>query len=287
MRKTFKIILLLAVVATTACRQLNPFSEGEVIARVGDKRLYLSDVAVLHQDGLTPQDSLMILESYVDQWVRTQLKVQEAERLFSANSSDIDAMVEDYRNSLLSHRLDQYYVDNRLDTLYTEEEINAYYEEHKADFVLDRPIVKGVIVKLPSRYNQQANLKTLMAGTGDRYHDFLDISTKNNFQVTEFDTWTDFGDFISSLPASRTQNYEDLLRQNGVQEMRDGNDVYFFLIRESLAVGDISPLERVEEMIKRIIFVQRRQEVIRAYEDSIYSAGMNDKLVEIKIKPQT
>ena len=81
--------------------------------------------------GLTGDDSVAFAELYVRKWIGKQLKLSEAEQLFSASADDIEAKVEAYRQSLLIRKLDQFYVDERIDTTFTEEDIAAYYNAHK------------------------------------------------------------------------------------------------------------------------------------------------------------
>lgn len=287
MRKLFRITVLFActALAGVSCRQINTLFEEETVARVGDAKLYMSEVRTIFTPGLTPQDSLKLLERYVDAWVKRQLKIQKAEELFPEAAPDVERMVEDYRSSLLSFRLDQYYVDARIDTVMTAGDVEAYYNDHRADFTLDRAIVKGVIVKLPDNHRQKAHIRELMAGSGEKYQDFIDLSRKNGFVVQEVSSWTDFADFLNMLPTSKLRDYDGMLAKTGVQEMKDGAELYYVLITAHRKAGEISPVERVGETIRRVLFNQRRQEIIRNYEDSIYNAAVATKNVEIKIRP--
>ncbi len=283
MRGIPKISVVCLGLVLAGCSRLNPFTDHTVLARVGEKELLVMDLGPAFASDLTPQDSIKLLESYVDMWVKKQLKVQEAERLFSASSADIEQMVEDYRNSLLSHKLDQYYVDNLLDTAFTAKEITDYYNEHKADFVLDRMIVKGSIVELPAVYRQRQKLKDLMGGSGEKEQDFVDMCQKNDFQLSEFTEWTDYGDFISHLPVEKMRDRKDPIPVGQVQEISYGDQVYLVYVSECRKAGDTIPMERVKEVVKRVIFNQRRQEIVRNYEDSIYRSALENHVAEINI----
>ena len=68
---------------------------------MGDSKLFAYDVSTIFTPGLSAEDSLKLLESYVDQWVKKQLKIEEAERMFEESQEDIDRLVQEYRNSLL------------------------------------------------------------------------------------------------------------------------------------------------------------------------------------------
>ena len=147
----------------------------------------MRDVESVVPKGVTGEDSAAFMKVYIDRWVRKQLKLQEAEILFSASADDIDKMVEEYRQALLIRKLDQHYVDRSIDTTFTENEIAAYYNAHKADFRLDRTLVKGRIVQFGEGYRQARKLRELMGTKSEaRQQDFRDICAKNDFTVTDF-----------------------------------------------------------------------------------------------------
>ena len=144
-----KITVAAGALLLAGCREMpRYFSGDETVARAGGRELRMRDVRRVIPQGLTGGDSAAYVKMYVDRWVRKQLKLQEAEILFSESAGDIDRMVEEYRQALLIRKLDQHYVDRSVDTVFTDDEIAAYYNAHKADFRLDRPIVKGRIVRL-------------------------------------------------------------------------------------------------------------------------------------------
>ena len=266
------------------CRELPRYFAGDaMLARVGDRELRLRDVQSVVPQGLTGDDSAAFMQVYVDRWVRKQLKLQEADVLFSASAHDIDRMVEEYRQALLIRKLDQYYVDRRVDTTFTEQEIASYYESHKGDFRLDRTIVKGRIVRFDLGYRQAAKLKTAMASSSEaQQRDFRDICTKNDFQVSDFrEQWIDFPEFLSYLPTLRSQNYDSVLGTTAVQEMRDGHSRYYFQILEVRREGEPIPLERLRPTIRRILFNRRQSEIIRRHEEELDAQAREDGDVRI------
>lgn len=266
------------------CRELPRYFAGDaMLARVCDRELRLRDVQSVVPQGLTGDDSAAFMQVYVDRWVRKQLKLQEADVLFSASAHDIDRMVEEYRQALLIRKLDQYYVDRRVDTTFTEQEIASYYESHKGDFRLDRTIVKGRIVRIPESYRQAARLKTLMASPSPaRQQDFSDLCEKNSFEVNDFrEQWIDFAEFLSYLPTRRSQSYDQLLASNAVQEMRDSYSHYYFRIDAVRREGETIPLERLRGTIRRILFNQRQTDVIRRHEEELYTRAVEEGDVRI------
>lgn len=279
-----KIAAVAAVLSLAGCRELPRYFTGdETLARVGKRELHASDVRSVVPQGVEGEDSAAFVKVYVDRWVRKQLKLREAEVLFSASEADIDRMVEEYRQALLIRRLDQEYVDRSIDTVFTDEEIAAYYNAHKSDFRLDRPLVKGRIVRFTEGYRQARKLRTLMESPGaQQQRDFRDICEKNDFTVTDFrDQWVDFPEFLSYLPALQSQNYDPVLASTAVQEMRDSKSHYYYQIDAVRREGEPIPPERLRSTIRRILFNQRQNEIIRTHEEELYARGTENGEVKI------
>ena len=277
MTRFLKISLLFALVLIMgACRELPlPFEYDRVVAQVGDKKLRESDVQSIYAQAETTEDSVALLEIYVDRWVKNELKLRAAENLFRDSEEAIEAMVAEYRNSLLTRRLDQYYVDQELDTLFTDAQIEEYYNRHPSDFRLDRTIVRGRQMRVPSTFRQVNKLREVMRSTSEeKLQDWRDMCQKNGLEVQEYNSWTDYSEFLSTLPTLRGRKYEELLTVGQLQEMRDDDGRYYFVITEIRRTGDAAPLERVRETIRRILFNQRQSEIIRAHEELIYSEAL-------------
>ncbi len=269
--------------ALVGCQELPAYLAGDrVVAKAGGRELHHSDLRSAVPKGVTGDDSVSFAEVYIDRWTRKQLKLKEAEELFSDSAQDIEKMVEEYRQSLLIRKVDQYYVDRSVDTAFTDDDIAAYYKAHPADFRLDRTVVKGRVLRFAETYRQARKLRELMASpVPARQKDFVDICAKHDFALTEFDQWVDYADFLSYLPTLRSANYDANLGIRSVQQMRDGSSYYYFQIDEVLRPGDPVPLERVRDQIRRILFNQRQSEVIRAHEEELYSRAEADGEVKI------
>lgn len=279
-----KIAVVAAALFLAGCQELpGYFASDTTLARAGGNELRMRDVESVVPKGVTGEDSAAFMKVYVGRWVRKQLKLQEAEILFSSSADDIDKMVEEYRQALLIRKLDQHYVDRSIDTTFTDSEITAYYNAHKADFRLDRTLVKGRIVQFGEGYRQARKLRELMGAKSEaQQQDFRDICAKNDFTVTDFrDQWVDFPEFLSYLPTLRSQSYDSVLSSTAVQEMRDIRSHYYFQIDAVRREGEPIPLERLRGTIRRILFNQRQSEIIRNYEEELFNRATENGEVKI------
>lgn len=276
MPRLFIYALLLAL-TVSSCRLLN--EKDEEVARVGDKVLMLSELKAATAEASGP-DSLLVVENYIDEWVRREVKLREATRLVGDEMDEIDRMVENYRHSLLIGRMEQTYLKGRLDTLITDSVVRAYYDAHRDEFVMDRTIVQGRIARIPDTYRQSVKLYNLMgSSSSDSQKDFLDLCEKNNFELNTFDNWVDFSEFLSYLPVRRDKNYDYLLAKRTIQEMADAENKYFIEIDAVLKKGEPAPFERVEENVRRLLYGRQRGEILQTYNDSIYNAAKQGDII--------
>ena len=255
---------------------------------MGHRTLYLHEVERLAPAGIAGDDSAAFYRMYADRWVARQLKLGEAERIFSeAELADVEAMVEEYRQSLLIRKLERHYVDIRIDTAFTEESVQAYYNAHLEDFKSDRTLVKGRILRLPDGERQTRKLLGLMRSPSpESRKDLEDICTKQNFLFEDLASeWVDWDDFLSRLPALRDHDYSSLLASSDVQQMRDNYSNYYFQLVSVRRAGEALPLERVRETIRRILFNQRQGELIRSHERELREAA--DERGRVKLYYET
>ena len=246
MSQLLKIMLLVVplLMLTSCFERLNRRDDEREIARVGDAVLYEKDVRDIYPPQVSETDSLRLLETYTESWVRRQIKLQEAERMLSSEGVDIEDKIEDYRTSLLNRSLDDYYASRLLDTVVTDEQIKGYYRQYMLDFTLDRNIVKGRIVRVPNTFRQQVQLKGLMGSPdADSQQDFTDMCLKNNFELTAYNNWVDFRQLLSKAPVVSGYSYENMLSLRSVQELSDAENKYYIQITACLKKGEPAPLE--------------------------------------------
>ena len=286
MKGLFGILMMVVTVAIVACARISDrfaLTEGE-LAKVGSSALYMSDIESLFTAGLSTEDSIKLVESYIDMWVRKQLKIKEAERFFHGNIDEIDRMLEDYRNSLLIVRLEQHNFDKKLDTVITLVQIRDYYEAHVRDYTLTSPSFRGTLVSIPKRDRLKENVKDLIkSSSAEKIEDLKGLCAKNDFAFHSYRSWSDLSELNGVLPYNGPRGYEDEIVQSGLKEFSDNNNDYILYVEELLKIGEPMPvtMPQVEESVKRIILNQRKQELMRNYEDSLYAVAFKDRSIII------
>ncbi|MCD8186380.1 MAG: hypothetical protein LUD68_08035 [Rikenellaceae bacterium] len=279
---TYGLLLAAAALLFGSCRDFsfNSFVKGEVLATVGETTLYQEDVQNLFNGDLSPQDSLKLLNSYVDQWVKQQLKILHAEISSPEEEQRIERMVENYRNSLLIYEFEKNYIDRHLDTMITASEISQYYDAHFEAFRLTVPLVKAVVVRFPTGTRQEGQMRIMGAtGTRERLQDLIDMAVKNNFYYQEYAEWTELSEITAQLPRLSEQEQARLLGASPLFEVTQGDVRYFVVLTGILKAGSPTPLERAAETIRTLILNQRRQDLLRRMEEELLRRALQQNEV--------
>ena len=276
------ISVLLALFCATSCREASTFFGFDTVAKVGHNILTTTDISSAVPKGLSGADSISYVDSYIDKWVIRQLKLQEAELIFSSSEADIDRMVEEYRQSLLIRKIEQYYLDKDSDFQITEADIEEYYKSHKNDFKLTSAVVKGYVVSFPEKYRRRDWLLQMMRSPkAEKFNEFEQVCMKNNFKLIKYDEWVDYSEYLAHLPVLRSANHDKLLLERGVQQIRHDAAYYCFRVTDMLKAGEPMPLFMAKDKIVRILTNRRQGEVIRRNEERILKNADDNGLVKV------
>ena len=267
----------MALACACACNSWSGFkADDEMVARVGTTYLYRSELASAMPSGIAAQDSVNYAQAYISKWIVGQLKHQEAEKLFSQSESDIDRLVEEYRRSLLVHRLDKHFLEAEPCGEITAKDIAAYYNAHKSDFRITHPMVKGEIFAMDEKFRRREQmLKWFDSSKREHREDFMELCRKNNLLHLQFDEWVSFSDFLSNLPLLRTARHEGMLSNRKVQKILHNKTYYYYRIKSVLNVGDAMPLDMVKENIRQILISRHRADVIHRQEEMIMKTALS------------
>lgn len=282
MKNIFGIIIFSVLLALVSCRDASTFFGRQPVARVGDKMLYGEEVAAVIPKGVSGADSLSYVESYIDKWIVRQLKLQEAELIFSSSVTDIDKMVEEYRQSLLIRKIEQYYLDVEKLPEVQESEIEAYYAQNKSAFRLTAPVVKGFVVPVPEQARGRERMVAMMRSPKrEAQSDFEQICLKNNYCLVKFEEWVDYNEFLSHLPLLRSARHDNLLSNRSLQQIHHNRTYYYFKITDVINAGDPMPLFMAKDNIVRILTTRRQAEIIRRNEERMVNNAELSETVKV------
>ena len=238
---------------------------------VAGKFLYQDDLQAALPLNLSADDSVLFAESYIKNWVEDVLLFDKAEGNIPDNEK-IKSLVESYQKALIMHTYQEALVKQKLSDEITSDEVVEYYEKNKQLFVLDKPLVKGVFLKIPLKSSKLADVRRwYKRNTQDAIEQLEKYSLLNAVTYDYFyDQWRPLEEIEALIP-NRTWNTEsDYLDKNRNVELKDTAYHYFLHIEEYQGKGTQKPLDFAEEEIKETLINLKRVEFINGVKDDLY-----------------
>ena len=278
------ILATVALSCTMSDNDGNKQYDEDVIAAVDGVELRIADVMRDMPEGITGTDSATFVRMYVDNWVLNRLKMKRAEEVLTS-SEDIERLVEGYRQSLMMRQLDQYYIDKMLDVEITDKQISAYYRAHSATFKRDHNVVQGVVVKVPKTFRNITTLTTAIKNSAKAkdWAELEALAEKHSLSVTNMTAqWVSYSDFLSNLPTERSRTYNDLISKSTVQQMSSDDALFYFIITDRALKGELAPIASVESDIRRRLYAERRDEVVKEYEAELKRKSVEEGRIMLR-----
>ena len=146
MKIKFAIGLML-VLALVSCKNSGNGKNDKPVAAIYDKVLYQSDLQDILYDGISVNDSIVRTKAFIDNWIRRQLLIHQAENNLDKSELDCLKEIEDYRNSLIIYKYESLLISQNLDTVVSDEEIEKYINDN-ALFDMNKDAVRSIILNI-------------------------------------------------------------------------------------------------------------------------------------------
>lgn len=278
-----KVVLLIFCFVLLSCGtfKFNDTKGAQLIASIDDQKLYMRDVIGLNAPDLTSEDSVEIIKSYADYWLRSQAVIKYSQKRYSSKDDEIEKLLEEYKRSLFLEFFEKEYTRNVAEYV-SDEEIDNYYSANKQKFILSSNVVKARTMTLPKAYKDASLLKKkLSSSKRDDFEDIISIAERDNLIVKDYSQgWSYFNEIIGNIPF--TGDTEKFLKSKDLFEETDDNFKYMIKVDDYRLVGEITPKEMVTDLIKRAIVIERRKAKMESVRDSIYNVAVIDGTAVIK-----
>jgi len=254
--------------------------EDPVLARAYDQYLRWSDLRQLIPLGIPAEDSAVMAQAHINNWLQQQVVLNKAEANLAPADKDFEAQLRDYRNSLVLFAYEQALVDQKLDTAVSDADVQAYYEANTANFELKDHAVrarwfrvaepdKRVMRRVEEHFNsdreeKRHELEIWLAGNGIAINDRSAVWTY----------WTELGaEFPVALPEP-TGPGRTVLRQDTV--------AWFLEILELRPRKSNIPVSLVRRDIRTMIINQRKLQLVERMREDLYREALQNKDVEVR-----
>ena len=267
------ILAIISVVlpAISSCRAISSFlANDEIVAQVGQEKLYRSDIDKVIPKGIVPEDSVRLSRQYINSWASDRVYLKIAEQQLSKAERDVTVELEDYRKSLLKYRYEQLYVNERLDTSVSHEHIEEYYLSHSDKFILERPIVKARFLNIAADSPSLKPIRKKMSSM--EANDLVEADSLAFSSAIKFTTWSDSWIDAAVLAREYLMDYPDVLsgmNKGWIEIVDTTGQMKLTFVTEMMPKGKVAPLEFCEEKIKDIIISARKQSLIMNLEQDL------------------
>lgn len=249
------------------------------LAQVYNKYLFLDDIKNILPENISKEDSQIIINNKIDFWVKKQILLKRAELNLNEQQKDINAIVEDYRASLLIEKYKQEYIKQELDTQITEVEIEKYYHDYPESFNTNEELVKALFFKISVKSDSLSSYMQAYYSSDEQK--LIGFSGNENVVFNDFSKkWVKISNVLNLLPDVIT-NPEAILKLSKKIETRDKEFFYFVFFKDYILKGETIPLELAKDRIKIILLNKRKTNLINDLEKKIYQSDIKNKNIKI------
>lgn len=272
-------LLLVSLFFCISCTEKHDHRGKTPLVEVNGTFLYKEDLQSVLPAGLTKDDSLLFAEHYIRTWVEDLLLYEKAQNNIPDNE-EIDRLVENYRKALIMHTYQEELIGQRLTKDIPEQEIAEYYEKNKELFKLDRPLVKGLFIKVPLIAPQLTNVRKWYKSEAQEVVEHLEKYSFQNAVKYEYfyDKWVSLADILDLIPL-KTDSPEEYINKNRHVELKDTAFYYFLNVSDYRAVGEQEPYEFAMPEAKDMLVNIKRVDFMRQVKDDLYKRAIDRKKI--------
>jgi hypothetical protein len=260
-----------------------------MIACSGQSKRTLTDIVKVNNDvltkeelntnvpmGLSPEDSTITSEHYIRMWINNKLMYNLASQKI-ADKKDIEQLVDNYRQSLTVYQYKEQLVNEKLSKEIDDQTMLKYYEANKDKFKMDKPLIKGLFLKIPVNAPQIDKIKSWYRSlTSANITNIENYCVRNAAEYGYFvDDWVDFNELTEEWPENY-RNESEVVKFNKFFEQQGSKFYYFLHVTAYSLPGDNAPFEYAKPTIKEILINQQKIDFLNKVEEDLYRKALDN-----------
>ncbi|SFC61552.1 hypothetical protein SAMN04487907_10666 [Zunongwangia mangrovi] len=284
MKKIFKAILIGFVpILVISCDLFKSQDNRKVVVRVNNSYLYEEDIKSLVGDGISAEDSTIIVNSYINRWATQQLLIDRAKlNLPEARQKEFNELVENYKNELYTNAYTDAVVSKELDSVFTDTIIASYYEQNKENFKLSQDLVKLRYINLEANNTNLDKIKDWFV----RFNEEDKVKLQENalqFKNYSFNdsVWIKTATVYDKVTPLSVEDRAKLLRKDNYIELKDSIETYLIYVNDALKKNDQAPLEYAKPTVEQILLNKQKLELVKQLEKDITKDAIKNNQFEI------
>jgi hypothetical protein len=270
------------MITIVSCSLLEEEHKEQVVARVENKYLTISDIVDVVPKDISKEDSVLIINNYIQNWVKENLVLQKAELNLEENQKNFQKQLEDYRKTLIIYSYEKELIRQKLDTNVFENEIEKFYHDNKQNFELRDDIAKVRYLKVAKNAPQIKKIRKVYKS--EKEEDIEKLNEYAHQYAEKFflndNQWILFDELIKEVPL-KVKERKGFFKNIKHVEVEDSLSYYFVFIKDYRLKNDIAPLSFEESNIKNIIINKRKLNLINKVKSELYNEALLNKDIEI------
>ncbi|MEL4307286.1 peptidyl-prolyl cis-trans isomerase [Joostella sp. CR20] len=281
MHRSFIAIILVSLLSS--CNLFKSEAVDNPVARVGEHYLLKSDLDNILHENISKEDSILLVQNYIQNWAQQQLLLERAKINISENKqTQFEELVRQYRADLYINAYKEALVEKSMDTLVSHREMEEFYEAHKINFKLNEDLVKLRYINLPPDFGELNSVRDALKRYNEKDKAYLQ-NTAIKFKAYTFNdsVWVKSSSVIKNIPKINVENKDSYLKKSHFFELSDSLGVYLVAVNEVLNRTETAPLAYVEPTVKKIILNKRKLAFIKNLEKDLLDGATRKKEFEI------
>ncbi len=277
------LYILVLCLLTTSCEFFKTTDNRKPIARVNDAYLYKEDVEDIVPEGASKEDSILMVNAYINRWARQLLLMDGALLNISEDKqNDFSRLVEQYKNDLYTKAYLEGLVKKNIDTVVHSNEAEVFYEANKESFKLNDDLLQFRYISLPLNPIDIDTIKNRFKRFKNKDKRYLDsISVQFKSYSLNDSIWIKFSQVAEKIPVVSIENKNQLLKKTNFLQLKDSLNLYLMQVNDVRLQNDYAPLDYVNTSIKQIVINKRKLELIKQLENDITKDAIKNNQFQI------
>ena len=254
----------------------------EAVARVNDIYLYKDDLTAIFTKDISKQDSIVLVNNYINNWIKQQLLLSKAQLNLENKKEEFEDLVKKYRQDLFINSYKEAVVKQYLDTVITEDDVDQFYLNNNEIFKLNEELIMLKYIKIGKEDSNKNELAKLFKSTTAK--DLERLKEKALFMKSHHlndSIWIKYSDLINEIPILKTEDKQLLLKKDHFIQKEDSLSLYLVTIKKVLKSNEIAPKSYITPAIKQMILHQRKLLLLRNIEETLIKDATKKKQFEI------
>lgn len=267
-------LLVLLLFAAASCSQKHDHHGKTPLVELDGQFLYKEDLQAALPLGLSADDSVLFASHYIRNWSEELLLYEQAKRNIPDREA-IELRVANYRKALIVHDYQQALITQQLSEEISEEEITAYYNAHSELFKVEKPLIRGLFIKVPLKSQGLSNVRRwYKARTPEAVEQLEKYSLRSAVKYAYFyDRWLTVSEVAAMMPLP-VDEADAYLRRHKQIELKDTVYCYYLDVSDYLPVGAQEPEELARPEARSMLINLKQVQFFQRVKNDLYERAV-------------